>query len=100
MWKFDDARMPTETERQKLSRLVQIGSARFVAPYKLRLQFDDGHENTVDSGPFLKTSAHPSIRAYLDLKQFKNFAVENGVLHWNDSDLVFPMADLYDGKIS
>ena len=83
-----------------LPNVVQIGSARFVAPYKLRLQFDDGHENTVDFGPFLKTSEHPSIRAYLDLKQFKNFAVENGVLHWNDFDLVFPMADLYEGKIS
>jgi len=34
------------------------------------------------------------------LKRFKNFAVEDGVLHWNDFDLVFPMADLYEGKIS
>jgi len=24
----------------------------------------------------------------------------DGVLHWNDFDLVFPMADLYEGKIS
>jgi hypothetical protein len=24
MWKFDDARMPTETERQKLSRLMYV----------------------------------------------------------------------------
>jgi hypothetical protein len=54
----------------------------------------------VDFGPFLKNSEHPSIRAHLVLKRFKNFTVEDGVLHWNDFDLVFPMADLYEGKIS
>jgi hypothetical protein len=89
-----------EEKKTRMPKVVQIESARLVAPYKLRLQFDDGHENTVDFGPFLKNSEHPSIRAYLDLKRFKNFAVEGGVLHWNDFDLVFPMADLYEGKIS
>jgi hypothetical protein len=54
----------------------------------------------VNFGSFLKNSEHPSIRAYLDLKRFKNFTVEDGDLHWNDFDLVFPMADLYEGKIS
>jgi Protein of unknown function (DUF2442) len=89
-----------EKKKTRTPKVVQIESARFVAPCKLHLQFDDGHENTVDFGPFLKNSEHPSLRAYLDLKRFKNFAVEDGVLHWNDFDLVFPMADLYEGKIS
>jgi hypothetical protein len=30
-------------------------------------------------------------------KKFRKFAIENGFLHWNDFDLVFPMADLYKG---
>ncbi|HXR04536.1 MAG TPA: DUF2442 domain-containing protein [Verrucomicrobiae bacterium] len=89
-----------EEKKTRMPKVVQIESARFVAPYKLRLQFDDGHTNTVDFGPFLKNSEHPSIRAYLDSKKFKSFTVEDGVLHWNDFDLVFPMADLYEGKIS
>jgi len=89
-----------EEKKTRTPKVVQIESARFVAPCKLHLQFDDGHENTVDFGPFLKNSEHPSLRAYLDLKRFKNFTVEDGVLHWNDFDLVFPMADLYEGKIS
>jgi DUF971 family protein len=89
-----------EEKKTRMPKVVQIGSARLVAPYKLRLQFDDGHENTVDFGSFLKNSKHPSIRAYLDLKRFKNYTVEDGVLHWNDFDLVFPMADLYEGSIS
>ena len=89
-----------EEKKTRMPKVVQIESARFVAPYKLRLRFDDGRENIVDFGPFLKNSEHPSIRAYLDLKRFKNFTIEDGVLHWNDFDLVFPMADLYEGKIS
>ena len=85
---------------KRMPKVVQIEAVRYVSPYKLRIRFDDGRENTVDFGPFLKTSAHPSIRAYLELNRFKNFTIEDGVLHWNDFDLVFPMADLYAGRIS
>ncbi|MEO6184358.1 MAG: hypothetical protein ABIP71_14875, partial [Verrucomicrobiota bacterium] len=81
-----------EQKKMRMPKVVQIDAARCVAPYKLSLRFDDGHQSSVDFGPFLKNSDHPSIRAYLDLKQFKNFIIENGILQWNDFDLVFPMA--------
>jgi hypothetical protein len=80
-------------------KLVAIASAAYVAPYRLRLRFDDGKEKLVDFGPFLTGSAHPSIRAYLDKARFKQFTVEDGFLHWHDFELVFPMADLYAGTI-
>jgi Protein of unknown function (DUF2442) len=89
-----------EERKTRMPKVVQIEAACHVAPYKLCLRFDDGHESAVDFGPFLKASPHPSIRAYLDLKRFKNFTVEDGMLQWNDFDLVFPMADLYEGRIS
>ena len=89
-----------KNRNKRMPKVVQIESVRYVTAYKLVIRFDDGHESTVDFGPFLRSSAHPSIQAYLDIKRFKNFAVEDGVLHWNDFDLVFPMADLYAGKIS
>lgn len=89
-----------EEKKTRLPKVVQIEAVCYLAPYKLHLRFDNGHESTVDFGPFLKSSHHPSIRAYLDVKQFINFTVENGILHWNDFDLVFPMAELYDGRIS
>ena len=85
---------------EKMPKAVQIEAAHCVAPYKLHLRFDDGHESTVDFGPFLKNSGHPSVRAYLDMKRFRKFTVEDGVLHWNDFDLIFPMAELYEGQIS
>jgi hypothetical protein len=89
-----------EERKRKMPKVVQIEAARCVAPYALHLRFDDGHESTVDFGPFLRGSVHPSIRAYLDLKRFKGFSLEHGVLQWNDFDLVFPMSDLYEGRIT
>jgi len=45
------------------------------------------------------SSLNPLIRAYLDLDKFKNFSIEYGNLFWNDYDLCFPIADLYEGRI-
>ncbi|MBI2926866.1 MAG: DUF2442 domain-containing protein [Verrucomicrobia bacterium] len=89
-----------EGTRTNIPRVVSIEAAHYVAPYNLNLRFDNGHESAVDFGPFLNGSAHPSIRAYLDVERFKAFSLEQGMLHWNDFDLVFPMADLYAGRIS
>ena len=59
----------------------------------------DGKIATVDFGPFLRASRHPDLRRYLEMKNFSGFVVEDGQLHWNDFDLIFPLADLYEGKI-
>lgn len=79
--------------------IIEITSAEYVADYKLRLWFSDGKQRVVDFGPFLRRSLNPMIRAYLDLEKFKQFSVEDGDLQWNDYDLCFPIADLYEGKI-
>jgi hypothetical protein len=86
-------------KKAKMPEVVRVKSVGYLAPYRLRVLFDDGRETTVDFGPFLKESVHPSIRAYLDVERFRNFTLEDGVLHWSDFDLVFPMADLYEGRI-
>jgi len=85
-----------EEKKHGRPKLVQIESARFVAPITAIL-VDDGHENTVDFGYFLKirTPIHPR---YLDSKRFKNFTVEDafctGRFTW-----FFRWADLYERKI-
>ena len=53
----------------------------------------------MDFGPFLRASAHPAVHRYLQPRRFKQFAVTDGLLQWNDFDLVFPIADLYSGVI-
>jgi hypothetical protein len=89
-----------ERKRARVPKVVRIESAEYVPPYKLRIRFDDGKENLVDFGLFLARSRHPAIQAYHERKRFRKFTVEDGFLHWNDFDLVFPMADLYEGNIS
>jgi hypothetical protein len=48
----------------------------------------------------LSESLNPLIRKYLDLNEFKKFELDNGDLQWNDYDLCFPIADLYENCIS
>lgn len=89
-----------EEKKTRMPKVVQIVAVRYISGHKLGIRFSDGHVSTMDFEPFLEGSSHPSIRAYLDLKRFKKFTLEDGILHWNDFDLVFPMADLYAGRIS
>jgi hypothetical protein len=89
-----------EEKKSRMPKVVRIESAEYVPPYKLRLCFDDGRESLVDSAQFLSQSRHPVVQAYHERKRFRKFTVEDGVLHWNDFDRVFPIADLYEGKIS
>ena len=80
-------------------KYLQILKAEYVEDYKLAVAFSDGVTKTVDFGPFLKASKHPEIKKYLDLTLFKNFSVVKGDLDWNDFDLAFPIADLYNNCI-
>jgi hypothetical protein len=89
-----------ENKKKRMPAVVRIEAVEYVPLYKLRLRFDDQHESLVDFEPFLSQSNHPAIKAYHDRKRFRNYTFEDGFLHWNDFDLVFPMADLYAGKIS
>ena len=70
-----------------------------VSPYKIRLWFSDGAEQTVNFEPFLKKSHHPEIKKYLNQNLLKNFSIAHGRLDWNDYDLCFSMQDLYEGTV-
>lgn len=79
--------------------VVDIVAAHYVEDYLIHLVFSDGKERIVDFEPFLSSSLNPMIRRYLDLELFKSFTLEYGDLQWNDYDLCFPIADLYEGNI-
>ena len=78
---------------------IEVESARYIGDYAIRVYFSDGFNRLVDFKPFLKASIHPSIRKYLDEAKFKEYQVVNGNLNWNDYDLIFPVYDLYEGKL-
>ncbi|MFQ5675390.1 MAG: DUF2442 domain-containing protein [bacterium] len=79
--------------------IIEITQADHLSDYRIRLKFSDCHEQTIDFEPFLRRSRHPEIRKYLDPELFKQFKIEYGDLIWNDYDLCFPIADLYEGRI-
>ncbi|MGF1585970.1 MAG: DUF2442 domain-containing protein [Bacteroidales bacterium] len=78
---------------------LKIDSAKYLSDYAIRIRFSDGTEKLVDFKPFLLKALHPSVKKYLDEKKFKNFIVIDGNLNWNDYELIFPIWDLYNGKI-
>ncbi len=79
--------------------VMEIKTVEYIEDYKLRLLFSDNKERLVDFEPFLQKSLNPMIQKYLNLDHFKDFTVEYGDLFWNDYDLCFPIADLYEGQI-
>lgn len=83
-----------------LTEIIEVKSAIYNGDYSVNLCFSDGTKQTIDFGPFLSNSLHPSISKYLDKKLFSEFKIVDGNLNWNDYDLIFPIEDLYSGTIS
>ena len=79
--------------------LLEIKSAKYIGDFAIRISFNDGVNRLVDFKHFLESSLHPSIRKYLDEKLFKSFELVDGNLIWNDYDLIFPIDNLYEGRL-
>jgi hypothetical protein len=79
--------------------LIEIKTAKYIGDFAIRLFFSDGLNRLVDFKPFLESSLHPSIRKYLEEDRFKQFQIIEGNLNWNNYDLIFPVNDLYQGKL-
>jgi hypothetical protein len=60
--------------------------------------FNDQTTQTIDFENFICSSTNPHIAKYSDLAIFKNFSITDGDLEWNDYDLCFPIADLYENQ--
>ena len=79
--------------------LIEITAAKYIGDYAIRIYFSDATNHLVDFKPFLETSLHPSIKKYLEESNFRNYQIIDGNLNWNDYDMIFPIEDLYKGKI-
>jgi hypothetical protein len=82
-----------------LDKQLSILNAKNIGNYHILIEFNDGVEKFVDFSTFLSSSKHQSIRKYLDETLFNSFQIVDGNLNWNDYDMIFPIADLYQGKI-
>ena len=82
------------------SKLIKIISAEYQRDHIIKVKFSDGLEKAINFHSFIKNNSNPNIQAYLNLEKFKSFQVKEGDLMWGDYDLLFPITDLYEGKIS
>ncbi|MDH3329685.1 MAG: DUF2442 domain-containing protein [Desulfobulbaceae bacterium] len=80
-------------------QVIRIEKAEHIGDHKLKLSFKDGTVQLIDFAPFLTNSLNPLIRRYISLKEFKKFELADGDLEWNDYDLCFPVAALYENNI-
>jgi hypothetical protein len=79
---------------------IQVVIARYVDDYKVEIEFNDHTIKTVDFGDFLAKHSHPQYDKYKDIKLFKQFKIEFENLVWGKNwDLIFPVIQLYKGKI-
>jgi hypothetical protein len=79
---------------------LNIARAELSEDYRLAIDFDDGTKQLVDFKPFLVSAQHPEIRSFLDMVKFSDFRIEHGDLVWGDYALCFPIADLYQNRIT
>ena len=80
-------------------KTMKIKEAEYLDGYRLRFLFSDGKDQVVNFGPFLQNATHPEMRKFLLLKRFKKFILLDGDRMWGDFDLIFPIVDLYHGRL-
>ena len=78
--------------------LLAVVKAEYLGGYKLNIVFNDGHQQQIDFESFICNAINPNINKYRDLALFKAYRITDGDLEWNDFDLCFPIADLYENK--
>jgi hypothetical protein len=82
-------------------KTIAVSNANYIDGYKIEVVFSDNKKNVFDFGTFLSTHSHPQYNKYKNPENFKKFKVENGNIVWGkDWDMIFPVYDLYKGKIN
>ena len=80
---------------------INIKNVEYIGNLSINIQFNDNTITTIDVGDFIKKHPHPQYNKYLQEKNFKNFKIDNGNVVWgNNWDLIFPIEQLYIGKIN
>ena len=81
-------------------KAISVLKAVYVDGYRIEVVFNDSKRRVVDFANFLSTHSHPQNNNYKKPENFKKFRIENGNIVWGkDWDMIFPVYDLYQGKI-
>lgn len=83
-----------------MKKRLYIVEASDAGELKIHLVFNDGMSSIVDIGDFIRRHPHPQYNKYLDPKKFRKFTIEDGNVVWGRNwDLIFPIEQLYSGKV-
>lgn len=81
-------------------KAIFVSKAAYIDGYRVEVVFNDSKKRIVDFGNFLNTHSHPQYNKYKKPDNFKKFRIVNGNIVWGkDWDMIFPIYDLYQGKI-
>jgi hypothetical protein len=82
------------------NRIISVITANYISGYLIEIGFNDNTVKTVDFSRFLEKHVHPQFKKYKNPEIFKQFKIETGNLIWGENwDLIFPVDQLYAGKI-
>ncbi|HKR04508.1 MAG TPA: DUF2442 domain-containing protein [Bacteroidia bacterium] len=85
----------------KNAKEMYVSDAVYSGNHKIKIFFSDGTQTLIDFNPFLsKKHLHPTLKKYKKESAFKKFEIKHGNLMWNDYEMIFPVEELYQGKIS
>ena len=80
---------------------ISVIEAKYKEAFKLEIVFNDNKKKVIDFESFLQSHSHPQFNKYKKEDNFKRFKIENGNIVWgNNWDMIFPVYDLYKGKIN
>ena len=79
---------------------IVVNNAEYLHDNTLRVTFSDGYTSEVDFSGFFESNTMPYLKKYKSQQNFKKFNIEDGNVVWGkDWDLIFPIEQLYAGKI-
>jgi len=90
--------MNTITMKKRLPKLFSVVKVDYIRNFILKIEFSDGHINTINFESFILNSRNPMIYKYSDINLFKKYSIDDGNLIWNDYELSFSLDDLYKRK--
>ena len=85
----------------KITNAIAVKNAIYIDGYRICISFTDGKEKIVDFADFINTNYKEVLSKYKISSNFKRFKIEDGNIVWGKNwDLIFPVHQLYQGKIS
>ncbi len=82
-------------------KTISVKEVKYIEEYKLEIIFTDDKKKVLDFKQFFNTHSNPQYDKYKKTENFKKFKIENGNVTWGkDWDMIFPVYNLYQGKVN